>query len=230
MLLRTIFVWAFGLPLTLFIFILVLLSLLVERQGRLIHRIGALWSRILLLLSGVRVKIKGLENIPSGPVIFLSNHQGAFDIPALQAYLPKQFRWVAKKSLFKIPVVGWSMSLAGYIKVDREHGHKAMQSLEEAAGKVKAGTSVLIFPEGTRSSSGELLAFKRGAFMLASLSRVPVVPIGIRGTNRVMKKGSLRIRPADVTVNIGKPIVTEGLGDRELRAKTRKEIEELLNE
>src|SRR3989338_378386 len=203
MLIRTLFVWLIGLPVTIFLFILVIISLIFDRSGKAIHSIGRLWGRILLFLSGVTVEVKGLENILAGkPQIFASNHQGAFDILALQAFIPIQLRWVAKRSLFKIPIIGWSMSLAGYVSIDRERAGSAYRSIETAAEKVKKGVSVLIFPEGTRSSTGSLLPFKQGGFLLAIKSGVPIIPVSIRGTENLMKKDSILIRPGVVKVII----------------------------
>lgn len=226
---RTLLLWTLGLPVTLTLFAVVLGSLVFDRSGRAVHAIGALWCRIILALSGVRVSVTGAENIPAGtPVIFLSNHQGAFDIPALQANMPVQFRWVSKKSLFNIPVVGWSMTLAGYIPIDRGNNSTAVRSLLAAAKRVKSGTSVVIFPEGTRSKDGVLLPFKRGAFTLAARSGAPIVPVAINGTSRIMEKGRLSIRPADVSIGIGSPIPTSGVDEKELMNATREAIERLL--
>lgn len=231
MFLRTLIVWALGLPATLFLFLMVILSLIFNRDGRAVHAIGALWCRLILALSGVRVSVKDAANIPKGrSVIIMSNHQGAFDIPVLQSRLPLQFRWVAKKSLFKIPVVGWSMSLAGYIGIDRENASAAYKSIEAASDKIKRGVSVLIFPEGTRSAGGELLPFKKGGFLLASKSGLEIVPVAIKGTKDIMKKGSLMISPADVTLSIGEPFPASGLSENELREKTKKAIERLLDQ
>jgi len=230
-LLRTLLVWIIGLPVTLVLFLVVLLSLIIDRRGGYIHGIGTFWLRIILGLSGVKVTVRGLENIPKeGPAVLLSNHQGAFDIPALQGYIPRRFKWVAKKSLFKIPVVGWSMGLAGYISIERESAGSAYKSIESAAREIKAGTSVLIFPEGTRSVTGELLPFKRGAFILASKSGAPVVPIAIRGTKDIMKKGSLLIRPSSVVITIGAPIRSVALSESELKERARESIEALLRQ
>src|SRR4030067_1409874 len=215
MFLRTFIVWAIGLSLTVVVFILVSLIFMFDRSGSVVHSIGVLWCRIILALSGVRVRVEGTENIPKGgPVIFLSNHQGAFDIPALQGYIPVQFRWVAKKSLFRIPSIGGTMSLAGYIGIDRENAAEAMRNIEEASGKIRGGTSVLVFPEGTRSDTGALLPFKRGAFVLVSKSAVPVVPVAIQGTRDIMKRGRYTIRPSDVRISFGAPLeAQEGGGD-----------------
>ncbi len=232
MYLRTILVWVAGLPVTGVLFSIILLSLLVDRSGRIVHSIGAFWCRIILALAGVRVEVRGRENIPgrgkSGPVIFLSNHQGAFDIPILQAYIPTQFRWVAKKSLFSIPVVGWTMTLAGYIGIEREHSKRALRGLLRAAEKIKSGTSVLVFPEGTRSATGRLLPFKKGAFLLARKSGASIVPLAVDGTKDIMKKGSLMMAPAHATLSIGRPFSTEGKTEEELMRKTREDIKNLL--
>ena len=227
MLIRSLLVWLIGLPVTIFLFIIVILSLIFDRSGNAIHSIGRLWSRILLFLSGVTVEVEGIEHLlKDKPQILASNHQGAFDILALQAFIPIQFRWVAKRNLFKIPIFGWSMSLAGYIGIERARAGSAYKSIEEAAEKVKNGTSVLIFPEGTRSASGELLPFKRGGFLLAVKSGVPVIPISIQGTKDVMKRGSILIKPGLIKIVIGKPIQTIGVDEKVLMGNVRQAIEE----
>lgn len=226
---RTLLVWVLGLPATIIGFAIVLLSLIVDRKGNLVHSIGRTWSRLILFLSGVEVAVTGLENIPRGrPIVILSNHQGAFDIPVLQGFIPLQFRWVAKRSLFKIPLIGWAMSLAGYVAIDRENAASAYKSMEDAAGLIKRGTSVLIFPEGTRSVTGELLPFKKGAFVIAEKSGMDIVPVGIKGTRDIMKKGSLLIRPDRVTLSIGKAFSVKGFDANELRRISREEIEKLI--
>ncbi|MFQ5442519.1 MAG: lysophospholipid acyltransferase family protein [Thermodesulfobacteriota bacterium] len=229
MYLRTILVWALGLPVTGALFLLVLLSLLIDRNGRFVHSIGAFWCRIIVRLSGVKVSLQGLDHLPlDRPVVMLSNHIGAFDIPVLQGWLPLQFRWVSKKSLFKIPVIGWSMTLAGYISIDRENSPRAFRGIIKAAKKIKNGTSVLVFPEGTRSPTGRLLPFKKGPFFLASKSGVDIVPLSVRGTRDIMKKGSLAINPSEVQITIGSPIPTGGLDEKALMKKSREAIKNLL--
>lgn len=227
---RTLLVWAAGLPLTIATFLLILPCALADKSGNSVHVIISLWSRMILAISGVRVLVSGVENIPRDrPVVILSNHQGAFDIPLLQGYIPVQFRWVAKKSLFKIPIVGWSMSLAGYIAIERERASKAFRSIDAAARKIASGTSVLVFPEGTRSATGELLPFKKGAFLLVSKSGAPIVPVAVSGTKDIMKKGSLRISSATVSITIGKPFETAGLGEGALLSRTREAIGEMFS-
>lgn len=225
MFIRTLIVWGIGLPVTIILFLVVLISLLFDRTGSSVHSIGRLWARIILFLSGVTIDVKGLENIlKDSPQLLASNHQGAFDILVLQAYLPIQFRWMAKKSLFKIPIIGWSMKWAGYISIDRAHPGSAYRSLEKAVEMLKGGISVLIFPEGTRSPTGEILPFKRGGFLLATKSRTPVVPISVKGTRGIMARGSVLIRPGRANVVIGRPILVEGLDERMLAERTREEI------
>ncbi|MFQ5354218.1 MAG: lysophospholipid acyltransferase family protein [Thermodesulfobacteriota bacterium] len=229
MYLRSFLVWTAGLPVTGVLFSIILLSLLVDRSGRIVHSIGAFWCRIILALAGIRVEVRGRENISGeGPKIFLSNHQGAFDIPVLQGYIPRQFRWVAKKSLFSIPVVGWTMTLAGYVGIERENSKKALKSLLLAAEKIRNGTSVLIFPEGTRSTTGTLLPFKKGAFLLARKSGADIVPLAVEGTKDIMKKGSLMMAPAKATLSIGEPFSPKGMSDEELMEKTLEAIKGLL--
>ncbi|MBI5886876.1 MAG: 1-acyl-sn-glycerol-3-phosphate acyltransferase [Deltaproteobacteria bacterium] len=227
---RTAITWIVGAPITIFLFIVVLLSLLAGRGPAGVHRIAVLWCRIILGLSGVRVRVKGAERVPKDrTVIFLSNHSGAFDIPALQVYLPIEFRWVAKKSLFTIPLVGWAMSFAGYIGIERENAQEAYKSMEEAADKIKNGISVLVFPEGTRNATdAPLLPLKRGAFMLAARSGVDVVPVAIKGTRDIMKRGSLLIHPAKVEISFGHAMPTTGGADKTLRSRTKAAIEEML--
>ncbi|MBI5970760.1 MAG: 1-acyl-sn-glycerol-3-phosphate acyltransferase [Deltaproteobacteria bacterium] len=228
---RTLLVWIIGLPITAVLFTAVLAAYVLCGKGgpNAVHAIATLWFKIILKLSGVKVSVRGAEFVPKDtPVIFLSNHQGAFDIPVLQGYIPHRFRWVAKKSLFKIPVVGWSMSMAGYIPIEREAARKASKSIDDAAEKIKNGASVLVFPEGTRSTTGQLLPFKRGGFSLAVRSGAPVIPVAITGTRDIMKRGKLSIRPADVDISIGAPIPTKGMDEKILQAAVRTAIEELL--
>jgi 1-acyl-sn-glycerol-3-phosphate acyltransferase len=223
---RTFLVWIIGLPITLLLFICVLISHIFDRSGNSVHSIGVIGCRIVLFLSGVKVGVRGIENVPEGPIVFASNHQGAFDILVLQSHIPTQFRWVSKESLFKIPIVGWSMSLAGYISIDRGRAALAYRSIEKAADRVRReGISVVMFPEGTRSTTGKLLPFKRGSFLLALKCGVPIVPVSIQGTRDIMKKGSVLIRSADVKIVVGRPIDVAGIEEAELTKIVRKAIE-----
>ncbi len=166
-----------------------------------------LWARAICRLAGARVKVLGREGLdPSQSYIFAANHQSQFDIFALQGYLGIDFRWLAKKELFAVPVFGRGMRLAGYIPVDRSRGRQALQSLNEAAERIAGGTSVIIFPEGTRSPDGQIHPFKSGAMMLAIKAGVPIVPMAIIGTHKVLAKGRLLAQSGPVTIRLGRPL------------------------
>jgi 1-acyl-sn-glycerol-3-phosphate acyltransferase len=180
-----------------------------DRTGNTVHHYARWWAKIQLLVSGVRVKVKGMEHLDrENPFIYMANHQGSYDIFALLSCLPVQFRWIAKKELFAIPILGWAMRAANYISIDRSGKRKALESIERAAGKIKGGISVVIFPEGTRSSDGSIQPFKRGGFTLALKSGVPIIPITIRGSLDVMPRDSLRVRPGEIRIAIDRPIDT----------------------
>lgn len=164
------------------------------------------WASLLLWTCGVRTEVGGRENIPPGPFIIMSTHNSHFDIPVLMKEIPRQFRIVAKGSLFKIPIFGWIMSAAGYVSVERGNARQAFASLDRAAEMVREGMPLLIFPEGTRSSDGSLGPFKKGGFVLATKAKAPVVPVVIEGTYHVLPKSTLRICPGPVRVTFGKPI------------------------
>jgi 1-acyl-sn-glycerol-3-phosphate acyltransferase len=138
----------------------------------------------------------------------MPNHQSNFDIPVLLGHLTVQFRWLAKKELFKIPIFGHAMRNVGYISIDRSDRQSAFESLKVAAEKIKSGVSVLIFPEGTRSRDGKIRPFKKGGFVMAIDSGVPIVPVVITGTRSIMPKGRFRVYPGHVSMVIHKPIET----------------------
>jgi 1-acyl-sn-glycerol-3-phosphate acyltransferase len=147
----------------------------------------------------------------------MPNHQSNFDILALQAGLPGQFRWLAKEELFRIPFFGLAIRRIGDIPIDRSNRKKAFQSIAEASRRIAGGTSVVVFPEGTRSPDGSLLPFKKGAFVLAIKSQVPVVPVAIRGSREIMPKHNRWIRGGTIRVNIFPPVETAGreISDRD---------------
>ncbi len=182
-----------------------------------------LWSPLLIWASGATVVVSGLENVdPKRPAIYVSNHQSTLDIPVHFAALGVNFRYVAKHQLMYVPLIGWYLWLAGHIFVNRGHREKAIASLDAAARKIRAGTSVFLYPEGTRSDDGRVLPFKKGPFALALKSRVPVIPVTIEGSGTVMSKNSWDIKPGPVHVKIGKPIDTTSFeeNDREGLART----------
>lgn len=172
-----------------------------------VHHVARAWGKSILWVSGVRVKIKGsVPNWQSRSYVYMSNHQSNYDIPVLLSALPVQFRWLAKAELFKIPIFGRSMRGAGYISIDRSNRKSAFKSLARAAAMIRNGTSVMIFPEGTRSSDGVLLPFKKGGFVLAVDAGVPIIPIAITGTHEIMPKGRMLIYRRPVRIDVGNPI------------------------
>ena len=189
------------------------------------------WSPQVLRMGGAPLTVKGLENIdPQKSYVVCVNHQSLLDIPVLYAALPVPIRFLAKKSLFYIPVFGWSLWLAGYVPVDRSGGKKARASLKTAAKRISNGRSLTIFPEGTRSPDGEIHNFKSGAFIVAIEAQCPILPVVINGTFELGSKGSLRVNPHPVQVAVGKPISTTGFApsDRnKLMTKTRERMLEM---
>jgi 1-acyl-sn-glycerol-3-phosphate acyltransferase len=165
------------------------------------------WARFLIIFSGVKVSCFGLENVPrQGPVIIACNHQGAADILVLLAYLPVRFRFAIKKELFRIPFFGGYLKKAGYFPIDREMILSAYRTVETMAGFLQAGDSILIFPEGTRSRTGELGRFKRGSLLAAQKSGAPILPVAISGSFHILPTGTWRIHPCPVKLSVGKPI------------------------
>lgn len=224
---RTIFVWTCIVLATLLLGVITLIAYLFDRKGRIGHHCARLWGRIALLANGVRVKVEGLENIKGkGPFIFMSNHQGSYDIFALLGHLPFQFKWLVKKELFSIPFFGWAMGAAGYISIDRQGTREAtVESMNRAAQRIRDGMSVVIFPEGSRSPDGAIQPFKKGGFILAIKSKVPIIPISLAGSREIMAKDRLTHSSGEIRIRVGDPIETEtcSIKDREVLMKMVRE-------
>ncbi|WP_298433628.1 lysophospholipid acyltransferase family protein [Geobacter sp.] len=202
----------FFVPLTGICSLFALVGSLVDSSGGFAHRCALFWSRVGLMMAGVRLEVVGTENVPAcEPVIFMGNHQGNFDILVLSRAIPRRFSWLAKEELFRIPLFGPAMRRAGYIPIDRSDGRKALRSLDAAAKRIKAGASVIVFPEGTRTADGSLLPFKKGGFVLAERAGVPIVPFTINGSLRVNPRNTVKlVRGAGILVRFGAPIPTSG--------------------
>jgi len=171
------------------------------------------WARDILRAAGTPVVAEGLENIPRDRlVMYASNHSSMFDIWALFATLPGSVRFVAKQELFKIPLLGRAMQAAGHIPIDRAARKKAFEAYDEAARTIQRGTSSIgVFPEGTRSRTGELLPFKNAPFGLAIAAQVSVVPVYVHHTFEILPKGAWRLRPRPIQLLVAPPISTTGL-------------------
>ncbi len=171
------------------------------------------------------MRVSGGENLdPKAIYVFAGNHTSQFDIYSFQAAFPHDFRWIAKKELFRIPVFGLAMQRAGFIPIDRTRGREALKSLNLAALRIAAGSSVLVFPEGTRSQDGKLNVFKSGAFLLAIKSGVPVVPIAFNGAYSVLPSGKLFPQSGEIIIRIGKPIPTV-----QYKTKNKQELANLIH-
>jgi len=213
---RTFLGWTFGVPWTICMSTIAIISFLITRSGTAVHGCGGAWSRVLLRVTGMAVDMTGVENIPSGhSVLIVSNHQSMCDILVLCGYLPLRFSFIAKRELFKIPLLGPAMKAANYVPIDRANREKAYRSLE-AAGDVLRHHSVLIFPEGTRTRTGALGKFKHGAVHLLAASGVPVLPVTITNSFERVPPGRLGIVPGTVHVRIDPEIETEGKDKREI--------------
>ena len=180
------------------------------------QKIARLWGKVILKLLGIKVSVDGLENLdPSKSFLITSNHQSYFDIFVLLAHLDLDFRFIAKRSLFKIPFLGQSMKRLGYIPIDRKDLRSALKSVKAGAEALKNKTSILIFPEGTRSPDGKLLSFKKGGLnMFLKQGNMTVLPVVIKGTANILSKNSLTIHPGK-TVELGilKPLNAAEKGD-----------------
>jgi len=188
---------------------------LLDPGGRFARRAAGVWGRLLLVTWGVRVVIAGRENVPAGPAVYAANHGSVLDIPILFGYLPVDFRIIHKRSLYSIPVVGAYLYLGGHIGIDRGSAFAARRSLSRAAERIRRGTSVAVFPEGTRSRDASVRAFKRGTFVLALSAGVPVVPVSLRGVKRLVPRGLWSLEPGTVWLTIHPPVPTTGRDARD---------------
>lgn len=195
---------------------------LFESSGRRQMAVARAWARCLLWVSGVKVKVEGLEKIaPEGSYVFVSNHLSYMDTPVVLANIPVQFRFLAKRGLFQIPFLGTHLARAGHIPVPREDARAAVKTMTTAAQVIRErGISLLIFPEGGRSQTGELASFKEGAAYIAIRAGVPLVPIALKGTREVLPYGSAHVRSGTVIMRIGDPIPTDHLQLRDRGAIT----------
>jgi len=215
----------FLVPFTLFCSLCAVAAGLLDGSGRSGHACARFWSRWCLCVAGIRLVVTELELVPAEvPVIYMGNHQGNFDIHALSIAIPRLFSWVAKEELFRVPVFGSAMRRAGYIPLDRSDGRKALKSMRLAAERIAAGASVVIFPEGTRTLDGSLLPFKRGAFLLAAKSGVPIVPFTINGSREINPRNRIELHPGTIRVSFAAPIQTAGVPEDLLMARVREAI------
>ncbi|NVM22806.1 MAG: 1-acyl-sn-glycerol-3-phosphate acyltransferase [Desulfobacterales bacterium] len=179
-----------------------------DQKGVLLHHVGKFWSRLHILLSGARVQVNGLEKIQKGQAyVLMSNHQSLFDVWVVIAYLPLQIRWIIKAEIRKMPIFGYALKRMGHIYVEKDWKRKKMDYITtKALEKIKEGTSIFIFPEGTRSKDGNLLPFKKGGALIAIRTGAPVLPITINGSRFVLPKDTMQLMPGKIQIVIGDAI------------------------
>lgn len=186
-----------------------LLTLLIMPGGNGIVSVAKLWARLILSTTGVRLDCNGLEHIQKGKgQVFISNHQSLYDVLALVVGLPVSIRFVAKKSLYRIPIFGWAMALGGHIKIDRSDRDRAIASYDKAAQKIRNGASVIVFAEGTRTPDGMLGPFKKGGFVLAIKSGAPIVPVTVKGGRAILPKQRLIFGSGRMSLRLHEPVDT----------------------
>jgi len=185
-----------------------LVSTLFDRTGDTGHWCARTWSRLILKTTGVRVSVRGLEQLnPRRSYVLAGNHQSIYDIPIVFASIPLQLRIVAKASLGTIPFLGWHLRRTGHLLVDRKNPGAAI--VQKMRRLVSESHSLIVFPEGTRSADGSVDRFKKGSFLVAIDAKLPVVPVSITGSRHIMTKGRLMVCPGDVQLTVHAPISTE---------------------
>lgn len=179
------------------------------------------WARLGLLVSGISVRIENPEHIrPGQSYVVASNHLSQLDIWVLYGYLGLDLRWVMKQELRKVPIIGTSCAALGHVFIDRSNREAALRSLHQARSNIVAGTSILFFPEGTRSKDGQLKAFKKGAFNMALDLQLPILPVTLNGTWEALPPGSLSLSPGPVTLVIHAPQPVRNLSEADLDSLT----------
>ena len=220
---RSNFTLAFGLwfhfwlvPITIIGGSLTILFSYLDQSRRMLHRVARWWGRALLSVGRITVQVEGLEHlVPGRTYVYAANHRSNFDIFLLLAFLPGPFAFIAKKSLFRIPIFGQSLHRMGCVPVDRENIQQAIRSLNLAAAIVKEGNSIAIFPEGTRTPSPRLIPFKKGVFIMAQRSGQPVAPVAISGTRFIQPRGTIRVKPGPVKIVIRPPLFPQNFRRKE---------------
>jgi len=230
--LRTIWVVVVALVVTIPLATTVMLIAFVRSTSPWIDRIIRVWARSLVRAAGIDLRTERMETVDRKQrYILVANHYSYFDIPVIIAAVPQPIRFMAKISLFKIPIFGWALGRAGFIPIDRKNRRTAVKSFDLAAERIRKGNTIVVFPEEGRSRNRQMRPFQRGGFLLALKSELPILPLAIDGTYDVFRVGATRITPAPVTLKVGEPIATAGRSVREkeqLAEQSRGQIERML--
>jgi len=230
--LRTLWLAIVAFVMTIYTAPLVTIIGLMHSHADLIDRLIRVWARSLVWAAGIKLSIRGQGKLqPNKRYIIIANHASYLDIPCLLAAIDQPLRFMAKASLFRVPIFGWGLIAAGFIPIDRKKSAKGKASFDLAVKRIRGGNSIIIFPEGGRSKTKEMKEWKHGAFLLSMKSRLPIVPTAIHGNHDVMPATRLKVTPGPVQIIIGDPVETTDLSVRqkdELMGKTREEIEAML--
>lgn len=183
-----------------------------------------LWGPSILWFAGAKVEVTSAK-LPDGPLVFAANHESALDICVLFKVLPRNVRFIAKRELFEIPIFGWYMRIGGHVPVDRANRQSAVATLRRAGEMIRGGTSIIAFPEGTRSKDGLVHAFKKGPFVVAKEAGVPVVPVAIVGAGALNPKGNIYAVPGTIQVRIGEAVMPSDFPDKsDLLVEVRRRV------
>lgn len=202
----------------------------LQPSYNLYFKLSKYFSGVILWLSGIKLKVTGLENFSSHKTyVFVSNHSSQYDIVTLQKCIPNRMAMIFKKELVKIPFFGWQLYLGPYVMIDRQNMERALKSIEEAKIKMeKKNISIVVFAEGTRSKTGDVQPFKRGAFRLATKVGYPIVPVSISGSNKIMPKGTYKLWSGTIKVHFDKPIVSDNVKTREDEIALMNNVREII--
>jgi 1-acyl-sn-glycerol-3-phosphate acyltransferase len=230
--LRTIWVVFVTIAVTIFFSLATMAVVAVRASESVVTRVIRAWARAIVWSAGIDLRAENLELIdPTQRYILIANHYSYFDIPCIFAAIPQPIRFMAKVSLFKIPIFGWALARSGFIPIDRKNRRTAVKSFDLAGQRIRRGNTIVIFPEEGRSRERAMRPFQRGAFLLALKSELPIVPMAIKGTFDVMPAGKMRIKSGPVTITLTPPIETAGVSVRDkdkLSQESRARIAKLL--
>jgi 1-acyl-sn-glycerol-3-phosphate acyltransferase len=203
---------------TLLVFFPVIIASMLSKTGDLAFTISKVWAHIMLRVTRVRPMIRGKEKIIKGKsYIIISNHQSEYDILAIVTTLGIQFRWIIKRELLKVPLFGYALYKSRNIFIDRGHGETAMKSIREGMERLPEGVSLMFFAEGTRSEDGSIQPFKKGGFVMAMEKGIPILPVTVNGSRKVLPKKTLLFHPGPIEVVVSDPIETKGLSKENLQ-------------
>jgi 1-acyl-sn-glycerol-3-phosphate acyltransferase len=213
---------------TVVLFLPIILAALLSSTGNLAFQLSRVWAWVMLKAAGVRTRIRGKEKIERGrSYVVIVNHQSLYDIPTLVTALGIQFRWIIKKEILKVPLFGHALYASRNIFIDRSNRESAVESIHRGMARLPPGASVLFFAEGTRSPDGEIHDFKKGGFVTAIEGKLPILPVTVNGSRRVLPKKSVVFQPGSIEVVVGDPIETTGCAGgvlEELMRSTRNTI------